>query len=500
MPFVNNVPFFSIFLAMLMGIVMPFVRSGRAALRLTQGVSAVIGGLSLWLLVSLLRTGESFTYMMGHFPAPWGNELRAGALEALMALVFCVVMLLSLEGGRRDLLEDISPYKQSLYCLMLNLLLASLLALIYTNDLFTAYVFIEINAITACAIVMARRRGHTLVAAIRYLVMSCVGSGLFLIGVTLLYSCTGHLLMPGLDAAVAGLAQSGQYRLPLVMSVAAMTVGLAIKSALFPFHGWLPNAYASATTSASAVQAGLVSKGYVILLIKLIYRVFTLETMRSLHILPVLFVLGLAGMIFCSLRAMQEESAKRMTGYSSAAQVAYIFMAVGLGTPAGMAAACYQILAHTFTKPMLFTSLGVLIRAGNGAKNWAALRGTARRNPLAGIAFTVGGLSLCGLPLLAGFAAKYVLALAALAAGSPGVAVIALLALGASSVLNALYYLPAILAIWARPAAGDPIPERAGRDAGFVWSTLAFLACNVALGVAIGPTLGLLQAGLAMLG
>ena len=498
MPFVNNVPFFSIFLSMIAGVLMPLFKDGRKAFRVTECVCVVIGALSAWLLWATYTAGYSFTYMMGHFPAPWGNELRAGPLEAMLCLVFCVVMLLSMEGGRRDMFDDISAHKQSGYCLMLNLMLASLLALIYTNDVFTAYVFIEINAITACAIVMARRPGSSLVASVRYLVISCVGSGLFLMGITLLYTCTGQLLMPGMDAAVQALAASGSYRVPLLIAVALVTMGLAIKSALFPFYGWLPNAYASATTSGSAVQSGLISKGYVILLIKLICRVFTLEVMRDLHILQVLFVLGLIGMIMASVRAFQEQSTKRMLGFSSAAQVAYIFMGVGLGSVVGLVAAVYQILAHTVTKPLLFTSAGMLIRSAHGAKDLNALRGTARKNPLAGVAFTVGGLSMCGLPLLAGFAAKYYLALAAM--DDPGKMLAALLVLAGSSVLNAMYYLPAIVGIWFPADEGKPEPlaEEQG-DWGFILSTVVFLILNVGLGVAIEPMIRLIEVGLRLL-
>lgn len=498
MPFVNNVPFFSIFIAMLSGIISPLIKNGRKAFRVTEGACVIIGVLSAWLLCATVISGESFTYMMGHYPAPWGNELRAGPLEAMLCLVFCVVMVLSLEGGRRDMFDDISAHKQNTYCLMLNLMLASLLALIYTNDVFTAYVFIEINAITACAIVMARRPGQSLVAAVRYLVISCVGSGLFLMGITLLYTCTGQLLMPGMDQAVQALAASGTYRVPLLIAVALVTMGLAIKSALFPFYGWLPNAYASATTSGSAVQAGLISKGYVILLIKLIYRVFTLEVMRDLHILQVMFVLGLIGMIMASVRAYQEQSTKRMLGFSSAAQVAYIFMGVGLGSHVGMVAAVYQILAHTVTKPLLFTSAGMLIRSAGGAKDLNSLRGTARRNPLAGVAFTVGGLSLCGLPLLAGFAAKYYLGIAAM--GDPGKFLAALLVLAGSSVLNAMYYLPAIVGIWFPADETKPAPTVQERgDMGFILSTAVFLVMNVVLGVAIEPMVRLIELGLMLL-
>ena len=498
MPFVNNVPFFSIFIAMIAGVITPLIKDGRKAFRATEAACIIIGVLSAWLTCALVVRGESFTYMMGHFPAPWGNELRAGPLEAMLSLVFCVVMLLSLEGGKRDLFDDISAHKQGGYCLMLNLMLASLLALIYTNDVFTAYVFIEINAITACAIVMARRPGHSLVASVRYLVISCVGSGLFLMGITLLYTCTGQLLMPGMDAAVQALAANGDYRVPLLIAVALVTMGLAIKSALFPFYGWLPNAYASATTSGSAVQSGLISKGYVILLIKLIYRVFTLEVMRDLHILQVLFVLGLIGMIMASVRAYQEQSTKRMLGFSSAAQVAYIFMGVGLGSHVGMVAAVYQILAHTITKPLLFTAAGVLIRSAHGAKNLNSLRGTARKNPLAGVAYAVGALSLCGLPLLAGFAAKYYLGIAAM--GDPGKMLAALLVLAGSSVLNAMYYLPAIVGMWFPADESKPEPVAVEReDKGFIVSAVVFIVLNVLLGVAIEPIVQLIELGLQLL-
>ena len=498
MPFVNNVPFFSIFIGMLAGIIMPLVKNGRTAYRITEGATILIGALSFWLWLATVQAGESFTFMMGHFPAPWGNELRAGPLEAMLASIFSMVMLLSMRGGKTDLFSDISAHKQSGYCLMLNLMLASLLALIYTNDVFTAYVFIEINAITACGIVIARRPGKATAAAMLYFVLSCVGSGLFLMGITLLYMCTGHLLMSGMDAVIAALASSGQYRVPLLIAVALLTLGLAIKSALYPFYGWIPGAYSTATTSGSSLQAGLVSKGYVILLIKLIYRVFTIDLMLDLHILQVLFWLGVLGIIMASVRAYQEQSVKRMLAYSSAAQMAYVFMGVGMGTPEGMMAACYQMFAHTLAKPLLFTSAGILIRSAGGNKNLSGLRGTARCNPLAGIGFTVGGLSLIGIPLLAGFASKFYLGMAAME--SLHLMVPALLALAASSVLNALYYLPAMIGIW-YPEAPDGEAKLAVErtDKSAMLSIAGFIILTVLFGTAVKPIVHLINLGLSLL-
>ena len=289
MAFAQNIPFFCIMLSMFSGTVSS-VLPGKWARRLNAAMLMAVVALSGWLLQDLILSKiGSYTYMMGHFPAPWGNELRIGVLEACMALFFSIIMLLSLLGGRKKLHQEVEATKHNIYYILCNLLLSSLLALIYTNDVFTAYVFIEINAITACAIVMARRPGHSLVASVRYLVISCVGSGLFLMGITLLYTCTGQLLMHGMDAAVQALAASGEYRVPLLIAVALVTMGLVIKSALFPFHTWVPDAYGFSTPTSAAVLSSLVSKGYIFLLIKIMYRVIGLDVVVSTGITDVLF-------------------------------------------------------------------------------------------------------------------------------------------------------------------------------------------------------------------
>lgn len=494
MPFVYNVPFFSILLAIVGAVVTPFLRRGETAchlMRFTQGAVAV---LSAALLTEIGPQGVSFVYQMGHFPAPWGNELRAGPLEALLALVFSVVMLLSFTGGGEDLLRDIQPQRQGGFCLQMQLLFAALLALIYTNDLFTAYVFLEISAITGCAAVVARDTGRAVVSAIRYLIFSCLGSGLFLLGAAVLYGITGQLLMSSLAQSIDGLRATGAYNLPLTAAGLLMALGLAIKSAQFPFHAWLPDAHASATASASAVLSGLVLKGYIVLLLKLIVRVFGADELVDSHMADLLFLLGFSGMLLASLAALRQEEVKRMIAYSSSAQISYIFLALGLGTRAGFEAAVLQILAHAVTKSMIFVGAGGLIRVSGGNHHWGALRGAAWRAPISGLAFTIGGLSLCGLPLLAGFSSKLVLAEAAMD-GSWHTAP-ALIAVAVSSVLNAMYYLPAVLAIWS---------DRQGQgrlSGGEHWQSAAafggFLACNLALGTGAGGVMALIREGLAL--
>ena len=292
-----------------------------------------VGLMSAYLLYALTEGGQSlsFNFAMGHFPAPWGNELRAGPLEAVLSLVFCVAMLLSLTGNFSSTAEDIAPKRRNIFCVLVNLLTASLLALTYTNDLFTAYVFIEINTIAACAIVAVKESAETVRAALRYLVMSLVGSGLVMIAICLLYDLTGHLLMQNMHRAIGELVATKRYMIPLTVSLALITAGLAIKSALYPFASWLPDAHGSSTNASSAILSGLVLKGHIFTIIKIFYRVFGLDVIHFLRMDTVIFILGITAMIMGSVHALRQKNVKRMIAWSSVAQVGYIFMGVGLG-------------------------------------------------------------------------------------------------------------------------------------------------------------------------
>ena len=436
MRLVENIPFFSIFIMMAGGIVTPLLGGGNRARVLHMvlvGAVAVMSGL----LLGYTSDGTCFCFMMGHFPAPWGNEVRAGALEALMSLVFSLVMFLTVAANKQSLEHDIPSERAGLYYVMMNLLFSSLLALIYTNDLFTAYVFIEINTISACAIVCAKESGETVAAAIRYLIMSLVGSGLILISIALLYCQTGHLLMEPMGGKVRDLASSGKDLFPLKMALVMMTSGLAVKSALYPFSSWLPGAHANATAASSSVLSGLVLKGYIILLLKVYMRILGMDLIIRLRINDLLFVFGILAMVLGSARALQQHMVKRVIAYSSIAQIGYIFMGIGMGTRAGLAAAVLHMIVHAVTKPMLFTAAGGLMDCCGRQKEIAALRGSARRNPAAGAGLVVGSMAMIGIPFFSGFISKISFAMASF--HDLNRAVLVLGALAVSTVLNAMY-------------------------------------------------------------
>lgn len=495
MNFVQNFPAVSILLCLFAGIISSGLKRKAA-----RGLSRALLIAELFLngstLLYVSGTGEAFVYVMGKFPAPWGNEIRAGVLEALMALFFCIIMFFSLEGGIKKLADEVEEGKTYLYYVLCDLLLSSLLALVYTNDLFTAYVFVEINTIAACGLIMIRQNGRTIEAAARYMIMSLLGSGLLLMGICMLYDLTGHLLMSNIKEQVAMISEMGEYRIPLLVAIALISVGLSIKSALFPFHAWLPDAYGYSTVSSAAILSSLVSKGYIFLLFKIIYRVIGFEVFYSSRIIDILFIFGLMGMIFGSLSAIRENDIRRMIAFSSVAQIGYIYMGIGMGTQAGMSASVFHILSHAATKSLLFIAAIGLTDVSDGSRQFIKLTGAAYRNKWAGVAFTMGSLSMVGVPLFSGFISKLLFAQAAVQNQMKMLP--ALIVLGISTILNAIYFMKTVIRIYTPVEAIEYETVTFRRMKTYAVALVCFIALNVFLGVSSQPIVDLIEQGLAM--
>lgn len=506
MDFVQNFPFFSILLSLGSG-VLTSVMNKRAARIWNTFVLTAVSAMSAALFVYMLRVKEPFTFMMGHFPAPWGNEIRAGILEAGMALFFSIIMLLSIKGGERHIDSEVEESKVNLFYIMINLLLSSLLALIYTNDLFTAYVFVEINTISACGLIMITQHGRAIEAAMRYMIMSSLGSGLLLMGLCILYDITGHLLMSNIKEKVALVYAQGTYNVPLVASIGMICVGLAIKSALYPFHTWLPDAYGYSTVSSAAILSSLVSKGYIFLLIKIFYRVVGFDIIVDSRIMNIFFVFGLAGMIMGSVNAILENDIRRMVAFSSVAQIGYIYMGFGLGTAFGMVAAVFHILSHASTKSLLFMASAGLSDVSGKSKRFEDLTGSGYRNPIAGIAFMAGACSMVGIPLFSGFISKLLFAQAAVQ-NSILKLLPALLCLAVSTVLNAIYFMRTVIRIYTPIDAGTVgrknLKMALGMDIRicpvYTVVLLLMMRLNMLLGCCSQPIVNWIESGLGMFG
>ena len=332
------------------------------------------------------------------------------------------------------------------------------------------------------------------------MIMSLLGSGLLLMGICMLYDLTGHLLMSNMKESVVAVMEAGTYRIPMIITIGLMTVGIAIKSALFPFHSWLADAYGYSTVSSAAILSSLISKGYIFLVIKIFYRVIGFEYVAESHILNILFIFGLSGMIFGSISAIWEKDIRRMISFSSVAQIGYIYMGFGLGTEVGMIASIYHILVHAATKSLLFISAIGLTDVSAGSRSFFDLTGAGYRNKVAGVGFTVGSLSMVGIPIFSGFVSKLLFAEAAVIDPSwrmfPTLIVLAI-----STLLNAIYFLKTVLRIYT-PEKKTVEEEKGfyritcGKQRSYTVTIILFVIVNLILGLSSQPIIELIQEGL----
>ena len=377
-------------------------------------------------------------YEMGSWAPPWGIEFLVDYIGLFMLITIGIISLLILTFGTEDLTHELKEKVQGWYYTLYLLLVGSMMGLAITNDLFNMFVFMEIAAISACAIISIKSDRECVEASLKYLILSAVGTGGVLLSIALLYMVTGHL---NFDFIAAGL-ENVLYVYPnnILVALALFTLGFIVKAALFPLHVWLPDAHSSAPSPSSAMLSGLVIKIYAVVYLKLLMRVFPAELFTIIPIFDIILILASMSIIFGSIFAMVQKDIKRMLAYSSIAQIGYVFLGIGLLTPMGLSGGLLHIFNHAMMKSMLFLSAGAIIYCA-GVRNISDLKGIGLKMPLVMAVFTIGALAMVGIPVTNGFISKLYLALGTLEAGKPFYLAVIL----ASSLLNAVYYFPIII-------------------------------------------------------
>lgn len=430
-------PIVIILLLLLTAFAMPMIKDKKYVFWLSLPTIAVTFLLSGALLNYVHRAGDYFI-KVGPYDAPFGIAFRIGHIEALMSLLFTGVTLMICWYAVYSIHKDIKEHNIKHYFLLVHILLASLLGVVFTNDLFNGYVFIEATTLSSCGIIIIKNNKTTSKATFKYLIMSVLGSGLLLMGIAFLYAVTGHLNIVAINEALQKVALEKQNIITISLSL--MMVGLGVKSALFPLHTWLPDAHSSAPSTSSAILSSLVLKAPVVFLIKIIYQVYGLELIHETPVFNILLLLGVSGMIFGSLFAIYQKEIKRVVAYSTVAQMGYIFFGIGLGTEMGLMVSLFHVFAHALTKAMLFLCVGSMIEQ-SGYKYKDEFRGIGKEMPVTLGAFTLGALSMVGIPIFPGFISKWYFSIATINANK-------YLFLGfilISSLLNAVYYFPIVI-------------------------------------------------------
>lgn len=373
-----------------------------------------------------VQNGENFSYYMGSWPAPYGIELGVDAFSALVLLVVTGASALALLAGRRGLDADIEAERQPLFYTAWLLALAGLVGILVSADAFNIFVFMEISALASYVLVAGGPDRRALPAAFKYLIMGTVGATFYLIGIGLIYLMTGTLNLADMELRILEVADQK----PILVAAGFITIGLALKAAVFPLHAWLPNAYTYAPNAATVFLAACSTKVLLYLLLRFDFFVFqTNLTDHDIQFSYFLMPLAVLAILIASGVALFERNLKRMLAYSSVAQIGYILLGASLVSLAGLTASVVHIFNHALAKGTLFLAVACLATrcAGLQLDN---ISGAAQRMPWTMGAFVIAGLSLIGIPGTAGFVSKWTLISAALAEGVIGGALIAVIVLG----------------------------------------------------------------------
>jgi multicomponent Na+:H+ antiporter subunit D len=388
----------------LLGALLVFLLPRRAAaLGLASAFLTAMAGLAVLVQVAL---GGAMTYRLGGWSAPLGIDLFADGLSVLM-LAMTAVVGTAVSVYARVYLAG-SPDKVRRFWPLWLLLWAALNGLFQAGDVFNLYVTLELLGLSAVALVALTGSGPALWGAMRYLLISLLGSLAYLLGVALLYHAYGTL-----DLQLLGVrADAG---IGLAVPLGAMIAGLLLKTGLFPFHVWLPPAHGSARAPVSALLSGLVVKASFYLLLRLWFT-FGPE---GQGVALLLGSLGAAAVFWGSIQALRQERLKLLVAYSTVAQLGYLFIAfplAGLDPQLAWGGSIYLALSHALAKGAMFLAAGSIMTQG-GHDEIAELDQVVDRMPLTLTAFALAGISLAGLPPSGGFVGKWMLLQAAMAQG-----------------------------------------------------------------------------------
>ena len=440
---------------------------------------------ALWLGGAVWHGGP-VVLALGGWQPPIGIVLRADGLAAALIMMSALVIAAVAAAARYEMAPAVAgPRAHFGFWPLMLLLWAALNAVFVSRDLFNLYVGLELLSLAAVALVAISGRAKAIDSAIRYMLFALAGSLLYLAGVVLVYAAHGTL-----DIALLGARNPASVD---ALALALMTAGLMAKTALFPFHVWLPPAHAAAPAPASALLSALVPKASFLILMRLWFE--AMPDLAAPGALLALAALGAIAVIWGGILALFQARLKLIVAYSTVAQLGYLFLVFplaggdGINQPWAAGAwtgAIFQALSHGLAKAAMFLAAGIYI-AAVGSDRLGDLRGLARALPMTSFAFALAAVTLLGLPPSGGFTAKYLLMTSAFASGQWVWAIV----LAGGGLLAALYLYRPVAALFTREIRVSPraIPR--------AWQAipLALAALSILLGLLSAFPFDLLQIG-----
>lgn len=384
-------------------------------------------------LACLVLAG-GFLFSSMNFFTNLGEEYFFGEI-VLSSFMLILIYLVSMAVGIFATFAA-STKRLGSYFAMLLIITAGMAGVVTSKDFFTLYVFLEVVSVSSFALISFYNRPKSTEGAIRYFYLSAIASSIILFGISMLLVYTGTTSYQGLTETILN-TQGNPGPLNIILGI--MALAFMIKTGLFPFHTWTPDAYESATSPVSALLAGVVTKivgTYALIIICMLLSIINFGIENNMVGQAIMWF-GLISIVFGALAAQEQKDFKRMLAYSSISQMGYIVLAAALASPLAMAGAVFHMFNHATFKTTLFFCAGNVKRANNEITTIDEMSGLQTKMPYTTFSATVAMLATAGLPPFSGFWSKLFIIAALWQAGFIGMASTALFA----SVLTLAYFL-----------------------------------------------------------
>ncbi|MEH6636095.1 MAG: monovalent cation/H+ antiporter subunit D family protein [Halioglobus sp.] len=398
--------------------------------------------------------GAHVDYQMGGWSPPYGIELFVGAFGALVLVIVTGAAALSLLAARASVDSQIELERQPLFYSAWLLVLAGLVGIVVSADAFNIFVFMEISSLASYVLIAGGPDRRALPAVFKYLIMGTIGATFYLIGIGLVYMMTGTLNLADMEARIGGVTDIN----PILVAAGFITIGLALKAAVFPLHVWLPNTYTHAPHMVTVFLAACATKVAIYVLIRFDFFVFQANLPgHQLQFSQFLMPLALLGILVASAVAMFEGHLKRLLATSSVAQIGYIMLGASFVTEAGLVASAAHLFNHALAKGGLFLAVACLAYQYRDLR-LEQLAGAARTMPYTAAAMVICGFSLIGIPGTAGFISKWLLISAAMDEGRFAWMLVAVILI--SSLMALVYVWRIVETLYFKPALVEPQSPR----------------------------------------
>lgn len=349
----------------------------------------------------LFKSSGVIVYRMGGWVPPLGICLVLDGLSVFMLVTINLVLFLIAVYSTSYMAKYTDTWK--FFCLFM-LMVSGMNGIILTGDIFNLFVFLEIASIASYALVAFGVEAEQLEASFKYAVMGSVAAAFILLGIAFLYAYTSTLNM----ADVAQVITKNKSSMLLLLVGVLFIAGFGIKSAVAPFHSWLPDAHSSAPAPISAMLSGVLIK---VLGAYSLARIFFNVLGISEPLFAGLMVFACASIIIGGLLSVGQWDFKRLLAYSSVSQIGYIVLGLSLATPLGVLGALFHLFNHSIFKSLLFLGAGA-VEYATGKRDLRALGGLKERMPVTATTSWIASMSISGIPPFNGFWSKLIIIIA----------------------------------------------------------------------------------------